>query len=351
MPYDQKAKDVFQEEKTSAERLMDEEKYDEALAHLHKAVELNPEFAEGYCNIGCILLGRGEFSEAEGYLLRCLEKDRDSVEAYYNLGYAYQAKSEFDKALSFYKEVVTREPKNANAYAMMGACAQYLGREDDALVFLGEALRLKPDSMEAATQLAALYIDKKEYPHAEDVLRLSLVSHSEEVTLYFSLGLVLKEQGKFESALAQFNKVVQLDENNAEGFYHLADCCMALGLLKQAEPFFAKAYKLDQTFSEAVLQLGRVYEQMKNDDSANLMYRHWLDMVEDEISVYDEARREEFKKTCTFVEAYHHRLGEDKEAAVYREKVKAMETVGAETTEASLSSKGEDYRVSLQIDD
>ena len=351
MQDDPKEKDAFHKEKTSAERFLKEEKYDEALTHFKRAAELNPEFAEGYCNIGCILLNRGEFSEAEAYLLQSLEKDNDFIEAYFNLGCAYQVKSEFDKALSFYKEVITREPKNTDAYARMGACAQYLGREDDAQTFLWEALRLKPDSLEAATQLAGLHIEKKEYTHAEDVLRLSLVSHPEEVSLYFSLGLVLKEQGKFESALAQFNKVVQLDENNAEGFYHLADCCMALGLLKQAEPFFAKAYKLDQTFSEAVLQLGRVYEHMKNFDSAKLMYRHWLDMVEDEISAYDEDRRQEFKKTCAFLEEYHNRRGEDAEAAVYREKAKAVETEGAEAAETLFSSKVDDYRVSLQIDD
>lgn len=351
MPNDPEQNVKFEQEKEMAEECVKKEKFDEAISHYRKALDLNPEYAEGYCNLGSILLDRGEFSEAEAYLQKSIIKDENLVEAYFNLGCSYQEKGDFNKALSFYKEVVLRERGNTATYARMGACAHYLGRTEDAVVFLKEALRLQPNSLEAAAQLSSLHIERKEYPEAEDALRISLVSHPEVVSLHFTLGLVLKEQGKFESALAQFNKVVTLEENNAEGFYHLADCCVALDLLKQAEPFYAKAFKLDQTFADPLHQLGNVYEKMDKSDSAAVMYRQWLAMVEDESWQYDENQLREYQRVCSYVEKYLSERGKDEEAEIYRKMAESPEVgLSGEAEESSLAEVS-DYRVSLQIDE
>ena len=351
MPNKRQEKDNFHSEKALAEKALKNEQFDEALVHYRKALEFNPDFAEGDCNIGFILMNQGEFDKAETHLLQGLGKDDDNVEAYFNLGCLHQQKNEFEKALCFFKEVVTREPSNAPAFARMGECAQYLGRSDDAAIFFAESLRLQPDSLESATRLAALYINQQAYEDAEDVLRLSLISHSDVVSLYFTLGLVLKQQTKYESALAQFNRVVQMDENCAEGFYHLADCCVHLNLDKQAEPFFAKAFKLDQTFVEPVYELGKLYERMGKSDSAVLMYQHWVDMVEDIAWSTDERRIDAYKRVCEYMKKHHLQQGEAAEADIYRDKMESLGSGKSGTPESTSEVEVDDYRVSLQIDD
>ena len=347
-----KRNDEFKKEKAQAENCLMENKFDEARVHLEKALELNPEYAEGYCNLGLILLNNGEFSEAEENFQKSLSIDDNLVEAYYNLGCSLLERNDYEKALSFFKEVILREPDNAMTYLKMGFCAQSLERMNDARVFFEEALRLQPDSLEAGAALSGLYVENRDYEKAEEVLRVNLVSHPDEVPLHYSLGLILKEQQKYESALAQFNKVVTLDENHPEGFYHLADCCGQLGFLKQAVPFFAKAYKLDETFSEAVFQLGNVYEGMKKTDTAVIMYRRWIDMVENHLWQLGEDMVETYKEKCKIVADYLESNGSDKgDVVYYRKKSESSEYNENDHVDVNTDAAESDYRVSLQIDE
>ena len=347
-----KKNDEFKKETAQAENCLNENKLDEARVHLEKALELNPEYAEGYCNLGLILLNNGEFSEAEKYFQISLLKDDNMVEAYFNLGCSFQERNDYEKALSFFKEVILREPDNALTYLKMGFCAQPLERIDDARVFFEEALRLQPDSLEAGAALSGLHVENEDYEKAEEVLRINLVSHPDEVPLHYALGLILKEQQKYESALAQFHEVVTLDENHPEGFYHLADCCGQLGFLKQAEPFFAKAYKLDETFSEAVFQLGNVYEGMKKMDTAVIMYRRWIDMVESNLWQLGEDMTETYKEKCKIIADYLEKNGSDeKEIDCYREKCELSGCDENDHIDIGTDTAESDYRVSLQIDD
>ena len=342
---------TFQEEKTLANTLMEEGKLEDALSHYRSALELNPNYAEGYCNVGSILLDKGQLPEAEKCFRISLMKDNDLLEAYFNLGCLYEEKRDFEKALSFYKEVVLRQADDGETYLRMGGCARCLGREEDARAFWEEALRLQPNSLGAGARLAAFYVERREYARAEDVLRLCLVSYPEEVSLHFTFGLVLKEQKKFESALAQFNKVVSLDEKSAEGFYHLAECCVALELLEQAEPFFANAYKLDQAFSEPVLQLGMLYEKTEKMDSAVVMYRQWLEMVEDGVWRSDSKDRDVFKAVCSLAADYYVERDEVEQAAFFKEKAALIGEEGREGKGVESEAEEKDYRVSLQVDD
>ena len=339
-------------EKALAEQLLKEEKFDEALIQYKKTLDMDPEWAEGYCNVGLIHLNKGEFTEAEENLQISLSKDENLVEAYFNLGCDYQEKSDYEKALSFFKEVILREPDNANAFLRMGTCAQYLGRAEDAVSFFNEALRLQPNSLEAGAALSSLYIEKKDYIQAEEVLRVNLVSHPDSLPLHYSLGLILKEQEKYEAALAQFNAVVTLDGNHAEGFYHLADCCVELGFLKQAEPFFAKAYKLDNTFSEAVFQLGTLNEKMKKMDTSVLMYRRWVDMVENETWQFDGAMTMIYREKCLIVANHLARQGDNEaDVAFYREKFESASDPSSESFNTATDTADKAYRVNLQIED
>lgn len=338
----------IEEDKKLADQLFEDGKVEEALSHYRKVLELNPECAEVYCNVGLIHFGRGEFDEAEKNFLISLKKDENQIHAYFNIGCLYQSKNDFENALSFYKEVVLRSPDDAQTYLRMGICAQSLERKDDAQAFFEEAFRLQPNSIEVGAALSGLLIETGQYEKAEEVLKVSLVSHPDDVSLYFSLGLVLKEQKKFESALAQFNKVVSIDDKHSEGFYHLAECCIELGLLEQAEPFFAKAYKLNPTFSEPVLELGRLYNRLKNLDKAVIMYRQWVSMIEDKVWQFDEDMKETYKKICLLIADYYEGKGEDEEVSLFKEKAELLEE--SEIDESS-GIKEKDYRVSLQIDD
>jgi len=326
-----------------AKTLINKGDYDKALEIYSQLIEENPADADAWCNLGLLYYHKGEIEEAEQAFLKCIEYDPEVLEAYFNLGRLYQSNREFEKALTYYKEVVTRNEEDGIAYYYMGQCAKAVGRIDDAVAFLDEAIRLQPNNLEVGVALATLYVERGDYQKAEDALRVILVSHADVVPVHFSLGLILREQGKKESALAQFSRVVQLDENHVQGFYNLAECCMDLGLLDQAEPFYAKACKLDPDFDQPVIKLGDLYRKQGKDNDAVIMYRHWIDMKSPYIKNFQEEELKEYINVCDILAEHFTQQGNKAEASDYLNKK-------AELTKANFGQE-HDYRVSLKIDE
>ena len=62
---------------------------DEQIRHLRQAVDLDPEFAAAYRNLGALYLQRGEYAPAEEALRRALRLEPDVAIAHYNLGVLY----------------------------------------------------------------------------------------------------------------------------------------------------------------------------------------------------------------------------------------------------------------------
>jgi len=328
-----------------ARNFVDKGDFDEALKIYEDMINKNSDDADALCNIGLIYYQKGDLKKAEETFLKCLEKDSGIQEAYFNLGRLYHNNREFEKALTYYKEVVVNNPDDGITYYYMGECARAVGRLDDAIAFLDEAIRLQPNNLEVGVTLATLYIEKRDYQKAEDVLRVTLVSHTDVEAIHYSLGLILKEQGKIESALAQFNKVVQLDDTHVQGFYELAECCMELGFEDQAEPFYAKASKLDPDFSEPALKLGDLYKKQGRENDAVIMYRHWIEMVYNSIDNFDPETSQLFREKALFVAGVMHDQGDMAEEAKFRQ---LANRVLNDTGECIKEKRG--YDVSLDLD-
>lgn len=324
------------DEKEKASQAFEKEDYKNALDHFQKALETDPDDAQTLCNVGLIYLSQGDFEQAESYLMQSLRKDENIDEAWFNLGCLHQDQAEYEKALSFYKEVIKRKRNDVETFLRMGVCAKSLGRNDDAKFFYEEGFRLNPNSLEAGSAFAGSLLEENNRERAEEVLMTNLVSFPDNIQLNFSIGLIQKDLEKYESALARFNKVVTLDENHAQGFYHLGECCLHLNLLDQAEPFFANAYKLNPSNIDAVYQLGLVYEKLKKSDQAVTVYEEWVRNVESNNNDF-EFNIDEFERICNFLSQYWQKNGDAIKASLYKDKTQ--------------SQSDSDYSMSLQIDE
>jgi tetratricopeptide (TPR) repeat protein len=109
-------------------------KASEALAAYRKAVELAPDFADAWCNLGTVHFHRGERQEARSCYERSLAVDADHLEANFNLANLLDDEGRRETALHHYKTAVRVDPTFADArlnlallYDRMGL--RRLGRE------------------------------------------------------------------------------------------------------------------------------------------------------------------------------------------------------------------------------
>lgn len=79
------------------------ERFDEEVAHLERAVRLNPSFAAAWRNLGAIYVSRGELTAAERALERAVALDPGSSAAHRHLGALYQLTKRQDQARQAYE--------------------------------------------------------------------------------------------------------------------------------------------------------------------------------------------------------------------------------------------------------
>jgi tetratricopeptide (TPR) repeat protein len=72
------------------------------------------------------------------------------------------------------------------------------------------------------------------------------------------MGDALYAAGNFEAALNTYHKVVELDPDDAQGHYNLAEMYYDTGKLQDAERECRQALRLDPDFTFAYLTLGNV---------------------------------------------------------------------------------------------
>jgi len=155
-----------------------------AINHHKKSVEINPDYAEGYNNLGIAFQKLSLFEEAVKNYKKTLKLKPDFSLAYNNLGVVLKSLNKLDEALLTSKKAIELDPKFADAHNNIGAILQDLGNYDEAYKFYKKAIKLKSSYSEA----------------------------------YYNLGILLKKLGKIEECVENFQKAVTANQKNNRAY-------------------------------------------------------------------------------------------------------------------------------------
>ena len=155
-----------------------------AINHHKKSVEINPDYAEGYNNLGIAFQKLGLFEEAVKNYKKTLKLKPDFSLTYNNLGVVLKSLNKLDEALLTSKKAIELDPKFADAHNNIGAILQDLGNYEEAYKFYKKAIKLKSSYSEA----------------------------------YYNLGILLKKLGKMEECVENFQKAVTVNQKNNRAY-------------------------------------------------------------------------------------------------------------------------------------
>jgi len=90
--------------------------WDESIAEINKALELNPRYGYIYVCRGLTYANKGQYDKAIADYTKAIEINPRSDIAYNNRGVAYAKKGQFDKAITDNNKAIELNPKYAYAY-------------------------------------------------------------------------------------------------------------------------------------------------------------------------------------------------------------------------------------------
>ncbi|WP_179504487.1 MULTISPECIES: tetratricopeptide repeat protein [unclassified Sphingomonas] len=168
-----------------ASLLMQQGRRKEALADFDKAVALDPGDVSGWANRAVIRIQDGDLPGAHADLARALALDPGFVQVFIAQGMLADAEHRPNDALAAYTKALQREPGQAFALHQRAAAHTALGQDEEA----------SADRLAAAEAMAA--------------------ADPGNARAYGEKGNVELDEGKFDAAIFDFDKALELEPNNA----------------------------------------------------------------------------------------------------------------------------------------
>jgi tetratricopeptide (TPR) repeat protein len=273
---------------------------DDALRIANRAVELHPTEAFAYDQLGMVQLNEGKLDEGRASLNKALTIDPKDARAQLLIARSYMAQKppDADKALTYYNTVLAADPKNTEALSGKAQALAQKGDVGDAVAALQQVVKLEPDSVEPEDDIAELYLDKKMTDLGRQAFAQAIKDHPKDPEPWVlqaeydaqtynpaqaekeyesALALdpqnttILFEYGKFElvsykhytKAQDAFSRITNLQPDNAEALFWLAQTYAAQNQWAQARDDFKASFEILHTYT-SLFNLGLSYFNLKD---------------------------------------------------------------------------------------
>ncbi len=194
----------WREHTHQARRLSRQNKHEQAIEEINKALEIHSDYPDSYIQRAIIYKNQGnhfkaisDYSSAlkinpnlptvqydfgqslravkmyepaiEAYL-KAVEIDPKMIKAHNNLGITYRQLKQYEKAVEYFKKVIEINPRYTKAYNNLGATLAEAGDPDRAIEFLERAIEIDPGYANSYKNLAMVHVQKQQVRAAADAL-------------------------------------------------------------------------------------------------------------------------------------------------------------------------------------
>ncbi len=188
--------------------ILDEGRYDEAYTYFTALEKENPDNVSIQIGYGRAMGLSGLAEEANLYFKQKLETDSNNVELQLNYAESMLWAKKTLEAKSYYEELIVRHPQNFVPYIGLGNAHSILRQYDEAMIQYKKAKELNPD---------LAYIDVQ-------------MNYADIGKAYLFL-----ENGKFNSTVAVFERMLEKDSTSADAHLGLANVAFALTDFKEVD--------------------------------------------------------------------------------------------------------------------
>jgi tetratricopeptide (TPR) repeat protein len=204
-----------------AERFVGSHRYENAIEALLRAARLAPHDPTILYNLGTVYLAERRLSEAIAWLRRSIALRPNSARAHLILGLALQQNGEDEEcALSAYRRAIELEPaQTAEVHALVADLLWDNGRREDAVRSYERAAAAAPETTFGLLCLAKVLTAQHRPAAAIERLMQLVVRDPSSSDALLTLGHALAEVGRFDEAIASFERAVALSPELA-GAHH-----------------------------------------------------------------------------------------------------------------------------------
>jgi tetratricopeptide (TPR) repeat protein len=245
--------------KTLADIYIDKREFDNAIVALEKAVQFDPDYVEGYFNIGFILQSQNQLAESIEYYKKAISIKPDYSRAYDNLGAIYLDMGDLKESLAYYEKSMYFNPNNSDVYFNIANIFRSANDPVQAIEFYQKSLQLKPNDGECYLKLGVSFIMNSQPDQAIEALKKAMSFDFNKAEVYHHLANVYFDKEDYQQAKEYFNKSIELNPDYYNNYNNLGLLYNFNNDLNKAIPNFLKALELNPNDKTVQYNLARAY--------------------------------------------------------------------------------------------
>jgi tetratricopeptide (TPR) repeat protein len=184
--------------------------FNEAALQFRAAYKLSPDDVEVLVALAMAVREQKDLDEAKQYLEKAISLDPKVGAAHYELGILYNRMNDTANAESELAKSVELAPRESRFWYAYGEIFRLQERAPQALEAYRKAVSLEPTHPKAASKLALMLMDQKDFEGAEKVLTVAVRKDGKNAVNYLNLGAVFAAKRKNSQAIEMFQKFLEL---------------------------------------------------------------------------------------------------------------------------------------------
>lgn len=195
---------------------------DESITEYERAINLNPENLEPYHKLLQLYTKKEMDDGAIATLKRIIERDNKNLKMHLDLAALYEKKNMVDDAYQEYKNIIALAPDHEDSIYNLGVISLSKGLDDEAVEMFKRVIKINVKNIEGHLNLANIYYKKglevealNEYKKVEEI-------DTQHPEAFNNKGFNAIGVEKLDTAAAEFNKVIGIDEKNVRAHLGLA---------------------------------------------------------------------------------------------------------------------------------
>lgn len=226
-------------------KLVNNSQYEQAITAINKAIELKPDNANYYRELGSIYQKQRNLDCAEIAYRKGLELSPDWHEFYQLLGDILVKRRDLSSAISAYKQAVALNSDNAEYYRLLGNALFNENRLDEAQECFQKAIALEPTKAFLYRCLGDVYRQRNCFNLAVDNYKRAIELCPNVAYFYGRLSNILVKQNKLDEALTVCLQAIKIDDKNSNYYRTLGNIHLQIDNIDRAFDAYQQAIELE----------------------------------------------------------------------------------------------------------
>ena len=306
-----------------------------ALTMLMRLIAIEPTNIEAHYLSGMLYVELGHFEEAFDAFSATLRLDPEHLDAHYQIAFVYEQQGDIDNVIKQYETIITLDSSKADPFLRLGALYLERGDKDNVIRVYEPGLEIEPNHPQAQYDLAVIFEERGENVKAikhlglanryddrhfdwhfryarlldryADTLEdydtyaaMAVAEYSKTIDLkndyapaYLYRGLIARRYKQIGDTLYRnsqiaedFKRVIALEPNNSEAYYHLGMTYIDLDQYQNAKDILLKTLQFNEKYKGIYLQLGLIAERDGEHSEAISHFEKELEIDSESVIAY-----------------------------------------------------------------